>query len=370
MDMYVVKNGKRLKCGYTTGSCAAAAAKCATQMLFTGEVPDTVFINTPAGCEAWFRPHDAVITNTYAQCAIIKDAGDDPDITDGIKIFARAEYLGEDKIVVKGGTGIGVVTMKGLPVKPGNPAINPVPMKMIMNEVEKASTAGKGVTITVSAPEGVKIAERTFNPKLGIEGGISILGTTGIVEPMSNEAVKESMSLEISMLRERGMDKAVFVPGKYGKDFAMNSYSVPGSRIISTGNYIGYMMQQAVYYGIKDILLVGHTGKLIKVAGGNFDTHSRVADARFEIITANYILLGGSPETAVNIMKCRTTEEALDIIDIDGFFQYMCDKIRERCIDHVHRKLNVEVVIFSMEKGFLAQTPGAVSLIERMRNIA
>lgn len=367
MEKFTVKNGRKLRYGFTTGSCAAAAAKCAALMLFSGEKPGSVAINTPTGITLELQPSETAFCGNYTRCSIVKDAGDDPDITHGITITATAEYRSDGTVEVCGGTGIGIVTKKGLPVPPGMAAINPEPMKMIKGEVENIRPDGKGVKITISAPEGVELARRTFNPRLGIQGGISILGTTGIVEPMSNDAVKESLSLELSMLKANGQQHTVFVPGRYGRDFAMKYCGISESRIISIGNYAGYMLDQAKYYGMKDILLIGHTGKLIKLAGGNFDMHSRVSDAKFEIIAANYILLGGKPETAVRIMNCTTTEEALEYIDIDGFYSHICARIRERCMEYIHNDLNIETVIFSMDKGFLAATSGADLLIEEMR---
>ena len=367
MEHYTFKNGRKLRMGYTTGACAAAAAKCAAVMLMTGNSPESMVIDTPAGVILDLKISDPVLTQNYAECSVVKDAGDDPDITDGIKVFARAEFIDEDIVEVTGGTGIGVVTKKGLLVQPGCYAINPGPMNMIRSEVESVRSRGKGIRITVSAPEGVLLAEKTFNPKLGINGGISILGTTGIVEPLSSDAVKESLSLELSMMKESGIDTVVFVPGRYGRDFAMNSCGIPEGRIISIGNHAGYMLEQGEYYGIKNILFVGHTGKLIKLAGGNFDMHSRVSDSRFEIIAANYILLGGRPETAVKIMNCVTTEEALEYIDVENFYDYICGKIRERSVSYLHGRVNVEVITFSMERGLLAATPGADEIMKSIR---
>lgn len=368
MERFTVKNGRRLRYGYTTGSCAAAASKCAVLMLSTGERQDSVIIDTPEGIRLELEVLDALICGSYAECSVVKDAGDDPDITDGIKIFSRAEFIDEDNVEVRGGAGIGVVTKKGLAVRPRMAAINPGPMDMIVSEINKVRPAGKGVSVTISAPEGTELAKRTFNPRLGIEGGISILGTTGIVEPMSHDAAKESIALEVSMMKEAGNDSVVFVPGRYGKDFAVETCGISEDRIISIGNYAGYMLEQAKYYGMRDVLLVGHTGKLVKLAGGNFDMHSRVSDAKFEIIAANYIFLGGSAETAVKIMKCVTTEDALEYIDIDGFYPHICGRIKERCVEHVHGGMNIEVIVFSMSRGLLAKTAGADDLLKRIRS--
>lgn len=368
MERYTFKNGKKLRMGYTTGACAAGAAKCAAIMLISGDIPEFVTIDTPAGISLELKISDSVLTKNYAECSIIKDAGDDPDITDGIKIFARVEFIDEDIVEITGGAGIGVVTKKGLLVQPDCYAINPGPMNMIRSEVENVRIMGKGLRITVSAPEGVLLAEKTFNPKLGIRDGISILGTTGIVEPLSSDAVRESLALELSMMKESGIDSVVFVPGRYGKDFAMSSCRIPEEMIISIGNHAGYMLEQGEFYGMKNILLIGHTGKLVKLAGGNFDMHSRVSDSRFEIIAANYILLGGTPETAVKIMNCVTTEEALEYIDIENFYNHICGKIRDRCLSYLRGRINIEVITFSMERGLLASTPGADELMKSIRS--
>ncbi len=362
MDKFIVKNGRKLKYGYTTGSCAAAAARAAVRMLFSGEPARTVTIDTPMGWELKLDVHEIIIEENFARCCIIKDAGDDPDATDGMKIFAEARRSEEDSVTVTGGPGVGKVTRKGLPAPVGGPAINPVPMKMIISETEKEKPAGHGVTVEISAPEGIEIAKKTFNPRLGIEGGISILGTTGIVEPMSNDAVMESLALEISMLKETGMDSAVFVPGKYGRDFISEEFKIEDGVIITMSNYIGYMLEQAVFYGMKKILLSGTIGKLIKVAGGIFDTHSRVTDARVEILAAHYAYLGGSTENVKKIMNSLTTEEALDYIEIKELYPRLAKLISERCMTKVHGEIQIEVMLFSQEKGLLARTEGAGDL--------
>ncbi len=363
-DRFVIKNGKRLRYGYTTGSCAAAASKAAVTMLCTGSPLEEVSILTPKGWDLDLSLHDVELNEGMALCAIIKDAGDDPDVTDGIRVYAKASFNETDTNRVTGGTGVGRVTRKGLPPEIGGPAINPGPMKMIMAEIEKANTSGRGITVEISVPEGVEIAKKTFNPRLGIEGGISILGTTGIVEPMSNEAMKESLALELSMLSEKGYDSAILVPGNYGHDMLQTDYGVKDEVMITTSNFIGYMLDQAVYYGFKRLVLAGSIGKLIKVAAGIFDTHSRVSDGRVEIIAANYAMLGGSNGNVKKIMECLTTEEALDFIDVPGFYELIAEKIKKRSEIYLRGAAEVETVLFSTEKGLLAKTERAEEVIK------
>jgi len=369
IDRYIIKNGHRLRYGYTTGSCAAAAARAAAEKLFFNRDLAVVTISTPRGWDVDIEIHEITGTGGYARCHVIKDAGDDPDCTDGMRIYASAKKSRECGVHVTGGEGIGIAGKKGLQVKAGAYAINPVPMKMIADEVAKALPEGSGVIIEISAPQGVELAKKTFNPKLGIEGGISILGTTGIVEPISTEAIKESLELKLSIIKEAGNDTAVLVPGNYGKKFARESLHIPEDLIAEAGNYIGYMIEKAEYYGLKNLLLVGHIGKLIKVAGGIFDTHSRSTDARLEILSANYVYKTGNAGMAKKILECSTTEEALEFIDDNAVYEMIAEKTAKRCREYSRSAVLVETVLFSMEKGLLAMTQGAGEMLARMGSL-
>ena len=366
LEEYVIKNGKKLRCGYTTGSCAAAAAGAAARMLLGGERLERITIDTPRGWKLDLPVGDAVIAAGYAGCSITKDAGDDPDATNGIKIYARARKTGAPGIRVTGGTGVGVVTRKGLPVDVGKPAINPVPLKMIENEIRKIDPDA-GIEVEISAPDGVHIAKKTFNPRLGIEGGISILGTTGIVDPMSRDAVRDSIALEISMARAAGLDTIVLCPGNYGRDFAAGTLGIDKKKIVIVGNFVGDMLEAAVFHKMRHVLLVGHIGKMIKIAGGIFNTHSRYADARLEIMAAHYVRLTGDGEAARRIMESNTTDDALDHIRHDLFFRHIADAVCRRCAEFVHGALAVDCVIFSQRKGLLAMSGSAGAVIERLR---
>jgi len=359
---------KKLRSGYTTGSCAAAAAKAAAKMLFEKNILESVEISTPKWVLLNIKIHKPLITDDFTECYVIKDAGDDPDITNGIKIFARAQNNPKPEIKVLGGKGIGVVTKKGLSVEVGNPAINPVPMKMILDEVKSVMPENNGVIITISAPEGVELAEKTLNPKLGIIGGISILGTIGIVEPMSEEAFKDSLKLKLSVLKETGFDKCVFTPGNYGEKFLADNFCFNDDLIVVTSNFIGFMLDEALFYGMKKILMVGHIGKLVKIAGGIFHTHSKVADARNEIMAANYAYYKNDLSGLKKIMDSNTTEEAVDYIEDKSFFKYLVNRIKEKCEDYVHKELEVEAIIFSQKHGVLGETENARKLADELKS--
>lgn len=361
MDKYIVKNGKKLRYGYTTGSCAAAAAKAATFALFYENIPREIEIDTPRGWPLKLPIAAFEKGEDWTSCGIKKDGGDDPDVTDGLIVYCKAERASEG-VIIAAGAGIGIVTKPGLQVKPGEPAINPVPRAMIKNEVSKVLPEGCGVRLTISIPGGEEVAERTFNPMLGIKGGLSIIGTTGIVEPMSTAALKDTLAVQLSILAAQGHKKVILVPGNYGKNYALKSGENP-ELIASYGNYLGFALEKAVEYGFKDVLLIGDIGKLIKVAAGIFDTTGKVADARSEIMTAYAAYFGAARDVVINLLNSVTTREALSIIekagiDMESFSKFIAERIAARCMWYTGKSLNIEVKIFSLNQGFLAKAYG------------
>jgi cobalt-precorrin-5B (C1)-methyltransferase len=366
---YVYKFGKKLRTGYTTGSCAAAAAKAAVFMLFSGQEISRMEIDTPKGWKLNLDVQKPYRDELSAGCFVIKDAGDDPDVTDGIEVHARATRIQGQDIVIRGGRGIGTVTRPGLLVPPGEPAINPVPRSMILNEVKKVLPVGAGVEIEISIPQGAEIARKTFNPKLGIIGGISLLGTTGIVEPMSEEALKDTVALELRCKRAAGDDKVVLVPGSYGERFCEKWLGISPDRFVKISNYLGFALEKCAELGFTSILLAGHLGKLVKPAAGIFYTHSRVSDTRMEILTAYLGVLGMKTEQLREIMNCQTTEEAIKLVDRTGYqelYQVIAEKCAQRCAAYVYDQLEVGVVLFSMEK-MLAQSSQTEKIIGEIR---
>ena len=371
MEEYVYIDGKKYKRGYTTGSCATGAAKAATYMILTKETLETVNIDTPKGIPLNLNVENVDINNVFAQCSIQKDGGDDIDATHKMHIYAKAELIDSNEIIIDGGIGIGRVTKKGLGIEIGKAAINKTPISMIQSEVRKVIGDAKGVKITIFAPEGETIAKKTFNPRLGIVGGISIIGTTGIVEPMSDEGWKKSLSIELEMKKAQGMDKVILVPGNHGEMFIKESLGIDSKYIVRTSNFIGYMLKEAQRIGFKKILMAGHLGKYVKIAGGIFNTHSKVADARNEILIANLALMNAPFELINKVNECLTTEEFIEILEDDKYKKYkeIYNILSEKCKKRIDIYMNddeidIEVMIFSMEKKLLGESKKAGDLKE------
>ncbi len=371
MEEYVYIDGKKYKRGYTTGSCATAAAKAASYMLLTKFPIEVVNIDTPKGIPLNLKVENINIQDDYVECSIRKDGGDDIDATHNMHIYARAEFIDSKEIIITGGNGVGRVTKKGLGIEIGESAINKTPRNMINNEVRKVIGEDKGVKITIFAPEGELIAKKTFNPRLGIVGGISIIGTTGIVEPMSDEGWKKSLSIELEMKKAQGMDKIILVPGNHGEMFIKETLGIDIKYIVRTSNFIGYMLKEAQRIGFKKILMAGHLGKYVKIAGGIFNTHSKVADARNEILLANLALMNAPFELIKKVNECLTTEEFIEIInskEYEGYkeiYNILSNKCRERIDIYLNdEEIDVEVMIFSMEKELLGQSEKASDLKE------
>lgn len=365
------KGKGNLRKGFTTGTCAAAAAKGAAIMILTGKIIDRVSIYTPSGVSLDLPLEDMHIEDSFAQCAVIKDGGDDPDVTSGLQIFARVELTKDGVVEIRGGEGIGIVTLPGLKVDVGKHAINPVPMKMIKESVGTLLPKGTGAVVTLRVPGGEEVAKKTYNSRLGIEGGISIIGTTGIVEPMSEEAWKEALAMELSVFSKRGFGASVFVFGNYGEDFAINNMGLSRERIIRTSNFLGYMLESAVFYGVERILLCGHLGKLVKVAGGIFHTHSRVADGRMEILAAYAGLEGAPTETIREIYNSRTTTQAANIIDREGFtgvYKKIVENASMKCMEYTYGKITVGTVLFNENNRILHMDERADNIVKELRN--
>ena len=404
---YIWKAQKQLRTGYTTGSCAAAAAKAAAHMLFTGEEIQEVSLTTPSGVKLYLDVQDIVKTEHAVYCAIRKDSGDDPDVTNGTPVYAFVSMTsvngetyplpdvfgmtsGSSKdrsseepwgiperpnIVLKAGRGIGRVTKKGLEQRIGEPAINVVPRQMICGAVwEELKASGLAddlpVEIVIWIPEGEALASKTFNPRLGIEGGISVLGTSGIVEPMSEKALTDTIFLDMKMKREQGYAYCFVVPGNYGVDFLRESIGYTEEKTVKCSNYIGEVIDDAVRLGMKGILLVGHIGKLVKIAAGIMNTHSKQADGRMEILAAHAAMAGARREVSERLMQCVTTVDAIDILKEEGLLEAVMATIMERIEEHLKYRageaLLIGAIVFSKEMGILGKTKDADRLLENM----
>lgn len=371
MNEYIVKNGKKLRLGYTTGTCAAAAAKAAALMALTGRRIEAVRVRLPVGEELTLPLEDVTLSRDSACCAVKKDGGDDPDATHGMLIYARADKTGSG-ISLSGGKGIGTVTKEGLPCRVGEPAINPVPKKMILanlRELMEQENYKSGLHIEIFAPAGEEIAKRTFNARLGILGGISILGTTGLVEPMSESAIVETIRLEIATKSKNKI--LLLTPGNYGMDFAENALGLNIDKGVKCSNYMGEALDFLAYSGITRVLLVGHVGKLVKLAAGVMNTHSKVADCRNEVFAAHAALCGAEKNTVRLIMEAPTTDEIHRILVASGIEQPVYGSILNKILFHLRYRLgektHIEVIVFSKENGLLMESPGAGAYIETIK---
>lgn len=361
-----------MRYGFTTGSCAAAAAKAAAYMLLTGREKTKITIETPKGIPYTAQIRDICRKEREVSCAVEKDGGDDPDITTGALICAKVSLQQEEgretlaQVVIDGGIGVGRVTKPGLDQPVGNAAINHVPREMIEREVLQVCQLldYRGtLSVEISVPEGEHLAERTFNPRLGIVGGISILGTSGVVEPMSTQAILDTIRVELRQQRALGREDVVISPGNYGLDFLKNTYHYDLDKSVKCSNFIGLTIDMAVEEGFKRLLLAGHIGKLIKVAGGIMNTHSREGDCRMELLTAFAVKCGVAAVDAARLLSCVTTEEAVRILDECGRRQEVMDHAMERILFYLEKraqgKLAIECIMYANDFGALAKSKEA-----------
>ncbi len=369
-DRYVLKNNKRLRCGYTTGTCAAAAAKAAAFMLFIKKDIREIELTVPEGTRLHLAVEEICREPEAVSCAVRKDGGDDPDVTHGLLIFARVRKSNAQGVQISGGRGVGIVTKKGLWQPVGEAAINRVPREMITRALEEICEELEQpcrIAVEISAPGGEEIAQRTFNPRLGIEGGISILGTSGIVVPMSEEALIASIRLEMEMKRAAGREYLLITPGNYGEDFLREGMKIDASDSMKCSNYVGETLDIAAELGFRGILFVAHIGKFIKVSGGIMNTHSRSADCRAELMAAQALRAGADPETVRRILDTITTEEALDILKEKDLTAQTMKEIMPRIRYYLQHRcggaLKTEAVIFSNQHGYLGETEGAEELL-------
>ena len=371
MEQFVEKDGKRLRLGYTTGSCAAAAAKAAAWMLLTGREKATVTLDTPKGIRLELPVLDIRQEENTVSCAIQKDGGDDPDITNGTLIYATLTRTETPGITIDGGQGIGRVTKPGLDQPVGEWAINSVPRKMIAENVQEVCDLCDypgGISVLISAPEGEMLAKKTFNPRLGIVGGISILGTTGIVEPMSEEALVQTIHVELNQKRTVG-NYVLLTPGNYGAEFIRGEMGLDMNLAVQTSNFIGSSIDCCRALGFSGALLIGHIGKLVKLAGGMMNTHSKYGDCRMDILAAHAGMAGVRPARIAEIMDCAACDDAVRILKEEGLDKPVLKTVTDKVLFHLqHRAEDMEigVVIFSKEYGILGESDNARTLLQKI----
>ena len=384
MEQYIYKNNKKLRYGYTTGSCAAAAAKAAAFMLLSGKPAEYVDLMTPKGIPLHLEVLDVSRRQDSVKCAVRKDGGDDPDVTNGILVYAEAAYAGTEqpkqepseedgensRIHIDGGRGVGRVTKPGLEQPVGAAAINRIPRRMIREHVlgvcEQFGYAGH-LQVLISIPEGERLAEKTFNPRLGNQGGISVLGSSGIVEPMSEQALIDTIRVEIRQKLANGMEYLLFVPGNYGLDFLETyGHGLCLEDAVKCSNFVGEALDAAVEFGARGVLLVGHMGKFVKLAGGIMNTHSHNADARMELLTVHAALLGAPLPLLSQMMQCVTTDDALSCLEKAGLTEQVMKRLMERMEFYVNQRvqnrLETGILTFSRVYGILGQTGNVAEL--------
>ena len=374
-EHYITAGGRRLRRGYTTGTCAALAAAGAARLLLAGAAPETLSLMTPGGLPVEAAPRGCRMEGDGALCFMEKDAGDDIDATAGLLIGARVERTDRPGITIEGGPGVGRVTKPGLDQEVGQAAINHVPREMIRREVEMVCAAlgyGGGLKVTILVPGGEEVAKKTFNPQLGIQGGISILGTSGIVEPMSLQALADTIRLELGQAAALGHRRVILTPGSYGLDFlraqGLDRWDIP---IVKCSNFIGEALDTAVEHGFEEVLLVGHAGKLVKLAGGIMNTHSRWADCRTELFCAHAALAGAGRELCRALMEAPSADGCIALLDGAGLWEPVMESLLSAIQVHLGRRaagaFRTGAVLFSNQYGLLGLTRGGEELFNEWK---
>lgn len=368
-----IRSGQRLlRCGYTTGTCAALAAQGAVRLLLTGKPPRGLTLLTPKGWEVSVRPIECRMHGQVAICSVRKDAGDDADVTDGLPVTATVSKTDMPGVAINGGDGVGRVTKPGLDQPVGEAAINRVPRQMIRQQVEEVcreSGYTGGISVIISIEGGAEAARRTFNPQLGVEGGLSILGTSGIVEPMSEQAIVDTIALEIRQHAAES-NRLILTPGNYGTDFlhaqGWDTFGVP---VVKCSNFLGEALDCAAVEGIEQLLLVGHIGKLVKLAGGIMNTHSRYADCRTELFCAHAAIYGADTATCQALMNAATTDACLEILDQAHLRDRVLTSLLEAVQRHLEHRIGpgcrIGAVLFSNQFGLLGMTRPAKEILQQ-----
>lgn len=368
-----IRSGQRLlRCGYTTGTCAALAAQGAVRLLLTGKQSRVLTLLTPKGWEVSVRPIECRMQEQAAICSVRKDAGDDADVTDGLPVTATVSKTDMPGVTIDGGDGVGRVTKPGLDQPVGEAAINRVPRQMIRQQVEEVcreSGYTGGISVIISIEGGAEAARRTFNPQLGVEGGLSILGTSGIVEPMSEQAIVDTIALEIRQHAAES-NRLILTPGNYGTDFLhVQGWDTFGVPVVKCSNFLGEALDCAAVEGIEQLLLVGHIGKLVKLAGGIMNTHSRYADCRTELFCAHAAICGADTATCQALMNAATTDACLEILDQAHLRDRVLTSLLEAIQRHLEHRIGpgcrIGAVLFSNQFGLLGMTRPAKEILQQ-----
>ncbi|MCL6472077.1 MAG: cobalt-precorrin-5B (C(1))-methyltransferase CbiD [Firmicutes bacterium] len=359
---------KRLKKGYTTGTCAAAAAKAAAKMLFSGETISEIDVMLPGNSWVKMKLVDTMVDKDEARCGVIKDAGDDPDVTDGMVIYAKA-VLADSGVKISASEGIGKVTKPGLSVPVGEPAINPVPRWMIEENVKSVMPAGKGIEITLYAPEGVERAKQTLNERLGIVGGISILGTTGVVRPMSVRSLKASLLPQVDIAVASGYKTIALVPGNMGEKVAREKLKFPEDAVVQMSNFVGDVLDYCLEKDIERILIVGHVGKIVKIAAGYLDTHSSKTGSPVEMLQGLVRKATKDIAPVMFMIRANTADEAATGLLKLGYkriLEKIATEASRQAMKHVKGLIEIGTAMTVLSGEVVAQDENAKRIIGEM----
>ncbi len=359
------RNTKGRREGFTTGTAAAAAAKAACLLLLKETWPEAVQVQLPIPRVLEIRINTLESNGETASAGVIKDAGDDPDVTHGAEIFALVRRIPEAGIHIKGGIGVGVITQRGLELPVGSPAINPVPQQMIRRavaDVMKTEQPKPGIEVTISVPNGEELARRTFNPRIGIVGGISILGTTGIVRAMSTAAWRASVLQAIDVAAANDIQQVVLTTGGRTEKFAQRLYpQLPEMAFIEMGIFTGDSVKRAAEKGIPKVALCAMIGKLSKIAAGRMQTHVAGNQVDCAFLSQVGRELGAPSELTAAIASANTARHVQELIEaarLPQFFTRICELAATQCAALVPGKLTVQVVLFDYSGRVLGQAGG------------
>ena len=359
------RDDRPLRSGYTTGACAAAAAKAATISLLKQQAVKRVQLDLPGARRASFKVNHCAFDRSQATCSVIKDAGDDPDVTHGAEIWVAVSWKEEAGINIDGEKGVGVVTKPGLEIPVGVAAINPIPRQMITNAVSKAAGSrldGKGLRVLISVPGGEKLARRTLNQRLGIMRGISILGTTGIVIPYSISAYTACISQALDVALACGCREAVLTTGRRSEKFAQSELALPEECFVQAGDFIGYSLKECARKGLARVIVWGMIGKISKLAGGYLYTN--VSDSKVDIaFLAEVAASCGVPDKTVKVLRGAVTANHFRRMLPPEHTKEFCDKLcrlaARKCRESVSGELDVECIITDSEGVILGRADAA-----------
>lgn len=371
MERKPKKDPKDMRHGYTTGACATAVTKAALLALITNEEQETSTIHLPIGRDATFTIEKCTFGRNEVSCETIKDAGDDPDATHRALIIGTVSWADTPGIHLDGGIGVGRVTKPGLPVAVGEAAINPVPRKMIHSTVQDVLDEfqiSRGVKVVISVPDGEEIAKKTLNGRLGIIGGISILGTRGTVVPFSSSAYMASIVQAISVARAAGCEHVVVTTGGRSEKYGMAQYpALPEEAFIEMGDFVGFTLKHCKRLGIKQVSLVGMMGKFSKVAQGVMMVHSKSAAIDFNFLAQLAIDIGADDETVLQVREANTASQVGEIMAEKGyeaFFHHLCEACCYSSLHHIRGGLTLSTSIYSMQGQLLGRADNIASIDE------